>query len=96
MSYNATGDSASAVDGTTVIGGALSNIGDTSYLTDSYYKKPYNGKNIQMPIPEIRPTSFFETAEYMDAERPFFIPIAKDGLIAALQKLDTQLRNVSS
>ena len=30
----------------------------------------------------------------MEEERPFFVKIGKDGLIAALQKLDRQLRNV--
>lgn len=98
MSYYPTGDSADAVDGTTVIGGALSNVGDSAYLSESFSKKPSNGKGIQMPIPETDTHSrgFFETAEYMDTDRSFFITIGKDGLIAALQKLDTQLRNVSS
>ncbi|CCM02166.1 uncharacterized protein FIBRA_04244 [Fibroporia radiculosa] len=38
-------------------------------------------------------SSFGRTADYTVVDRPFFISIGKDGLIAALQKLDTQLKN---
>ncbi|KAF8969857.1 hypothetical protein BDZ97DRAFT_2055545 [Flammula alnicola] len=34
----------------------------------------------------------FTTVDYTVEERPFFIPIGKDGVIAALEKLDQQLR----
>ena len=92
MSHHPAGDSLSAVDGTTVYGGGTSNIGDTSYL---YEKKPYTGKAAHSPVLPTHIEAPFETAEYMNTERPFFVAIGKDGLIAALQKLDTQLRNVS-
>jgi len=39
--------------------------------------------------------SQFVTADYELEDRPFFIPIGKDGLVAALQKLDKQLVDVS-
>ena len=38
--------------------------------------------------------NFAAQVNYMEDERPFFVKIGKDGLIAALQKLDRQLRNV--
>ena len=101
MSYNhKSGDSHSVGDNTTVVGGALSTMGDPNYLSESYPRKPsHNGKGIQMPVPQHEASSvrnFVENAEYMDTERPFFITIGKDGLSAALQKLDLQLRNVGS
>ena len=40
-------------------------------------------------------SNFVETADYLKTDRPFFVSIGKDGLIAALQKLDGQLQNVS-
>ncbi|PCH35160.1 hypothetical protein WOLCODRAFT_80178 [Wolfiporia cocos MD-104 SS10] len=39
------------------------------------------------------PTGTLGRVEYAMSDRPFFVPIGKDGLIAALQKLDTQLKN---
>jgi len=36
----------------------------------------------------------FTTVDYTIEERPFFIPIGKDGVIGALEKLDRQLREV--
>jgi hypothetical protein len=36
----------------------------------------------------------FISADYSLEERPFFVPIGKDGILAALQKLDRQLKNV--
>ena len=36
----------------------------------------------------------FISADYSLDERPFFVPIGKDGILAALQKLDRQLQNV--
>lgn len=38
---------------------------------------------------------FGETTDYMAQERPFCVSINKDGLIAALKRLDDQLRKVS-
>ncbi|KAG1869672.1 hypothetical protein C8R48DRAFT_96699 [Suillus tomentosus] len=36
---------------------------------------------------------FSKTADYALEERPFFVPIAKDGIIAALKRIDRQLRD---
>ncbi|KAG2114650.1 uncharacterized protein F5147DRAFT_677566 [Suillus discolor] len=36
---------------------------------------------------------FSKTADYALEERPFFVPIAKDGIIAALERIDRQLRD---
>ena len=43
---------------------------------------------------ELSVGNFATAVDYMEEERPFFVKIGKDGLIAALQKLDGQLRNV--
>ena len=43
---------------------------------------------------ELSVGNFATAVDYMEEERPFFVKIGKDGLIAALQKLDRQLRNV--
>ena len=48
------------------------------------------------PAREFSTANFATTLDYLEEERPFFVKIGKDGLIAALQKLDTQLRNVRS
>ncbi|PSS37450.1 hypothetical protein PHLCEN_2v657 [Hermanssonia centrifuga] len=85
-------DSKSFADNTTVVGGPLSTLGDSSYL-QSLKKPTANGKSTANDGPS---GASFQTAEYMNTERPFFVTIGKDGLIAALQKLDLELRNVSS
>lgn len=36
----------------------------------------------------------FISVDYTFEERPFFVPIGKDGILGALEKLDRQLRNV--
>lgn len=38
---------------------------------------------------------FVATVDYTVEERPFFVPIGKDGVIAALEKLDQQLLKVT-
>ena len=40
--------------------------------------------------------SEFTTVDYTIQDRPFFVPIGKDGVIAALEKLDSQLLGVGS
>jgi hypothetical protein len=37
---------------------------------------------------------FLPHQDYLSESRPFFVNVGKDGLIAALQKLNTELRNV--
>jgi hypothetical protein len=39
--------------------------------------------------------STFVTTDYTLEDRPFFVPIGQDGLVAALQKLDRELKEVS-
>lgn len=40
-----------------------------------------------------KPDPFNIAIDYMDESRPYFIKIGKDGVLAALQKLDLELRN---
>lgn len=40
-------------------------------------------------------TTFATTVDYMAEDRPFFVKIGKDGLIAALEKLNHLLIEVS-
>lgn len=40
--------------------------------------------------------NFVKAEDYMSGDRPFLVSIGRDGLIAALQKLDAQLKNVSA
>ncbi|KAI0337416.1 hypothetical protein BDW22DRAFT_1339914 [Trametopsis cervina] len=81
------------MDGSTVVGGPLSHIGDAEYLNDGRSnhspKKPLPGK-AGFGAPVI--PHFGETADYMESDRQFFVSIGKDGLISALNKLDEQLR----
>ena len=67
------------------------------------YGKHTNGKMRILEEPEfpakpraqgLGAANFATAVDYMEEERPFFVKIGKDGLIAALQKLDGQLRNV--
>jgi hypothetical protein len=39
-------------------------------------------------------SEFVSQPDYLAENRSFFVNISKDGMVAALQKLDTQLRNV--
>ena len=96
MSNQFKADSTSVGDNTTVVGGPMSHMGDPTYLSDTYPRKPSaSGKGVHLAHHDMPPRTFLETNEYMDTERPFFVTVGKDGLISALQKLDVQLRNVS-
>ncbi|KAL0071611.1 hypothetical protein AAF712_001468 [Marasmius tenuissimus] len=76
----------SVAEGSTVIGDRefsnhrLSPVPSTSKIHKS------SGK------PRVPDTSEFITSDYSLEDRPFFIPIGKDGVIAALQKLDKELQ----
>ncbi len=52
------------------------------------------GKGKDMLVESDGKIDDFITVDYTFEERPFFVPIGKDGILGALQKLDTQLRNV--
>ena len=81
-----------------------SNYGDASTVVgDAPYKRPESlGKDSDYPIKpqasrgqaKAAPRLEFTTTDYTLEERPFFVPIGKDGVIAALEKLDGQLRAV--
>ena len=80
------------MDGTTIVSGRLSHVGDADYLTADSSSSPK--KYQPTTFKNARDKNFVETADYLATERPFFVAIGKDGLIAALQKLDAQLRQV--
>jgi regulator of protease activity HflC (stomatin/prohibitin superfamily) len=78
-------------DANTVVGDTsyLKRVDETSLTKDSDYSTKYNrhaahGKGRSNPAD-------FITLDYSLEERPFFIPIDKGGVIAALNKLDQQL-----
>lgn len=78
--------STSVTDTTTV-------FGDRDFHSKEDFSKahasPPLGKD-KVPI-----HSFLADDDMAMGDRPFFIPIGKQGLIAALQQLDEQLNNVS-
>lgn len=80
-----------------------SNFGDNSTVIGDAAYKQFNGK--ESPPPPKAQTSTqgftgktrmseFTTVDYTVEEKPFFIPIGKGGVIAALEKLDRQLQEV--
>lgn len=74
-------------DATTVFG-----PGDTDFvhLKHSHHTAQEKGK---LPLTIAAQINDFISTDYIPEERPFFIPIGKDGIVAALQKLDRQLIN---
>lgn len=81
-----------------------SNFGEASTVVDF---PPYSGKRpeepfvkpnhatIEFPTPTISAADMaFTTTDYALHDRPFFVPIGKQGVIAALEKLDQQLQAV--
>ena len=67
--------------------------GKPRYLSEdgATLKKPSHRGGVDR---ELSVGNFATAVDYMEEDRPFFVKIGKDGLIAALQKLDGQLRNV--
>ena len=57
-------------------------------------KSPISEETPHKPKLAFSPANFAMGVDYMEEERPFFVKIGKYGLIAALQKLDKQLRAV--
>jgi hypothetical protein len=88
-------DSVSIADNTTVVGGPASATNRKDLvrdrideLQDSYSTYPKKG---------VLGHEFSRNTDYAMEERPFFVPIGrKDGVITALEKIDAQLRNVST
>jgi len=84
-------DSRSVAGATTVVGGDLpSTLGKdlgAHFHVDSF------GSGTGKSREERRSPPFVIAADYTDESRPFFVKIGKDGVIPALQKLDTEMRN---
>ena len=83
----------------------MSSVGDATTVVESSPSRYHHNRNgkarideepdfIKSAHPKGLSTNFAAAVDYMEEERPFFVKIGKDGLIAALQKLDRQLRSV--
>ncbi|KAI0641361.1 band 7 domain-containing protein [Trametes meyenii] len=75
-------------DGTTVVDGHVTTVHSATGNGKARFEEPFN-----KPERATSAANFSAMVDYMEVERPFFVKIGKDGLIAALQKLDRQLRN---
>ncbi|GJE85462.1 band 7 domain-containing protein [Phanerochaete sordida] len=86
-------DTLSVADNTTVVGGPSSAMGDADFLK----KSPQVPTSFSAPraTSQTGMKTFVDGTDYLDANRHFFVKIGKDGLIAALNNLDLQLRNAS-
>jgi len=85
-------DATSIADNTTVVGGPSSTVNrkELSHHQYDFSKPSSNG------VPENRaPNDFVRAPDFTMQDRQFFVTIAADGLIGALQKLDKQLKAVS-
>lgn len=88
-------DNISIADNTTVVGGPFSTVNRKDLMRDridefqdSSSAYPKKGANLH---------EFSRNTDYSLEERPFFVPIGtKGGVIAALEKVDAQLRSVST
>lgn len=74
-------------------------VGDPSYKRqDEAFTKepfPYKPSTSRTGVTSKGPAqNEFTTTDYTLEERPFFVPIKKDGVIAALNKLNKQLLEV--
>jgi hypothetical protein len=81
-------DTYSFGDNSTVIGGPT--VGHGKERERVYSKSAHSD-------PDARPQAIkanFMATDYTTKDKPFFVKIGADGLISALEKLDTQLGNV--
>lgn len=87
-------DTLSLVDGTTVVGGSIANRKELlRERNDTFPAKP--SSPIINGVSKARTVgNDFSTAEFAIEDRPFFVPIGKEGVTSALQKLDKQLQQV--
>jgi hypothetical protein len=78
-------------DNTTVVG-----LGEAHVSFDGNVHDRSSGKSKEKPSLILSTANIddFISVDYALEERPFFVPIGKDGIVAALQKLDRQLKNV--
>ncbi len=74
-------------DGTTVVDGHVSTV--VSGNGKARFEEPFKPSATKASA-----ANFVSALDYMEEDRQFFVKIEKDGLIAALQKLDRQLKNV--
>ena len=77
----------SVAEGSTVIGDR-----DFNHRLDPVQSTSKNQNSLEKR--KAPPTNDFITSDYSLEDRPFFVPIGKDGVIAALQKLDRELLQV--
>ena len=85
-------------DATTVDGSAsVAGPKDTFSTPEDPKLQHFNGKRPEGGDKALRvPTvNFGKEIDYSLTDRPLFVVVGKDGMLAALQKLDRQLRNVS-
>lgn len=88
-------DGSSVADSNTVVNGPQSALGAKDYLShehDFSIKELNDTRGSHTSKAKI-PSNFLTLPEHTLGDRPFFVFIGKDGLIAALQKLDLQLKN---
>ena len=81
----------SVYDDVTVVGGPSRNVADHG-LGKSTDK---NGSPLKQGFDRKTTAGFVDVVDYMQESRPFVVPIGRDGLIAALGKLDQRLKEVS-
>lgn len=86
---------------TSNFGDANTVVGDTSYLKrvdenrDFDHATKYKQRHGNNTKSRSVHNNDFITLDYSLEERPFFVPIASDGVIGALTKLDNQLLQVT-
>jgi hypothetical protein len=87
-------DTLSLVDGgTTVVAGSIANRKELRERNDDFPAKPYSPIGTNGVSKARTVGNDFSTAEFA-IDRPFFVPIGKEGVTGALQKLDKQLQQV--
>ncbi|OAX33721.1 hypothetical protein K503DRAFT_869371 [Rhizopogon vinicolor AM-OR11-026] len=85
-------DSISIADNTTVVGGP-SSVANRKDLLKRERIDEYDSSSADYPK-KVPLHEFSRNTDYAMQERPFFVPIStKDGVIAALKKIDVQLRS---
>ena len=75
----------------TTYGNGSTVVGD---LDNVHLKHPETSKEARRPHHSTQ-SNFVDNVDYALKERAFFVPIGKDGVIGALEKLDHQLVEVN-
>ncbi|EMD35681.1 hypothetical protein CERSUDRAFT_116415 [Gelatoporia subvermispora B] len=87
-------DSTSQVgDNMTVVGGGSIAPKDLALDHDDHLWKSSANRKSSRGLNTVAEGTFLQAQDYTLGDRPFFVNIGKDGLIVALQKLNTQLKN---